>query len=88
MIYYNSEQVFIITFREQIYLITTYKLNNFLFYISPQIMSMNDCGEPQLSSVITARLDHIYKCTLHIQVLCKFIVILLFVKIYYLFIYT
>ncbi|CAI6350932.1 unnamed protein product [Macrosiphum euphorbiae] len=34
-----------------------------------RIMSMNDCGEPQLSSVITARLDHIYKCTLHIQVL-------------------
>ncbi|XP_022174412.1 uncharacterized protein LOC111036624 isoform X2 [Myzus persicae] len=34
-----------------------------------KIMSMNECGEPQLSSVITARLDHIYKCTLHIQVL-------------------
>lgn len=82
MIYYNSEQVFIITFHEHIYLIiTTYKLNNFLFYISPQIMSMNESGEPHLSSVITARLDHIYKCTLHIQVLCKFIVILIFFKI-------
>lgn len=34
-----------------------------------KIMSMNECGEPHLSSVITARLDHIYKCTLHIQVL-------------------
>ncbi|KAL5240233.1 hypothetical protein ACI65C_007643 [Semiaphis heraclei] len=34
-----------------------------------KIMSMNECGEPQLSSVITARLEHIYKCTLHIQVL-------------------
>ncbi|XP_025195048.1 uncharacterized protein LOC112594469 [Melanaphis sacchari] len=34
-----------------------------------KIMSMNECGEPHLSSVITARLDHIYKSTLHIQVL-------------------
>lgn len=46
-------------------------------------MSMNECGEPHLSSVITARLDHIYKCTLHIQVLCKLIVMFLFVKIWY-----
>jgi len=44
-------------------------------------MSMNECGEPHLSSVITARLDHIYKCTLHIQVLCKLITKLLFGKI-------
>lgn len=81
MIYYSSKQVFIIIFHEQIYLIITYKLNIFLFYITSQIMSMNECSEPQLSSVITARLDHIYKCTLHIQVLCKLIVILLFIKI-------
>lgn len=32
---------------------------------------MNENGEPQMSSVITARLEHIYKETLHIQVLCK-----------------
>lgn len=54
-----------------------YKLNTFLYYIiSLQIMSMNECGEPELSSVITARLEHIYKCTLHIQVLCKLTFIL------------
>lgn len=49
-------------------------------------MSMNECGEPQLSSVITARLEHIYKCTLHIQVLCKLIynhiIICLFTTLY------
>lgn len=41
---------------------------------------MNECGEPGMSSVITSRLEHIYKNTLHIQVLCKFNIILLLPK--------
>lgn len=34
---------------------------------------MNECGEPEMSSVITARLSNICGFTLSLQVLCKLI---------------
>lgn len=42
---------------------------------------MSESGEPALSSIITARLEHIYKTTLHIHVLCKLIIILLLIEL-------
>jgi len=38
---------------------------------------MNENGEPEMSSVITARLELINGYVLHIQVLCKSIILLL-----------